>query len=474
MQLILEKIWIFVVFYKYQSKKRFDLYSKGERIRVKRNYFFKSTLFRKKEKGNYTYWLNDAKHKQVSIEIQETMILKQLEMIDLSNEEIKTAKAIQPLISIHIDEIVATFYQTITNVEQLRTIILENSSIDRLRKTLETHLIEMFCGQLNEEFLEKRIRIANIHYRIGLEPKWYMAAFQNLQSTLLHLVHRHVEDRDESMEIIQVITKILNFEQQLVLEAYEKENLRQRELQYNEVKTELKAKIMRVCEEMTYITERTNVAVQELVTNSEVVNESVLRGADASRDTHLLATDGQEKLLELESRIDSIFSRTNKMEEIVGQLNHSVQEISQVINLVQLIANQTNLLALNSSIEAARAGEHGKGFSVVAQEIRKLASQTKTSVEQIKGYVDETQDFTEEVVTIIEEVHHFVIEGKKESDASDLAFNRIMDSMSTSLDDVETVEQGMEALIYNIKEISKAMEKVATSVDTLNVAIGNL
>jgi len=49
-----------------------------------------------------------------------------------------------------------------------------------------------------------------------------------------------------------------------------------------------------------------------------------------------------------------------------------------------------------------------------------------------------------------------------------------MDSMSTSLDDVETVEQGMEALIYNIKEISKAMEKVATSVDTLNVAIGNL
>ncbi|KOS63820.1 globin-coupled sensor protein [Lysinibacillus sp. FJAT-14222] len=441
---------------------------------MKRHYFFKSTMFRKKEQGNHTYWLDDAKHKQVSVEIQDAMILKQLEMIDLSIEEIKTSKAIQPLISDHIDEIVTTFYQTITNVEQLRTIILENSTLDRLRKTLETHLIEMFGGQLNEEFLEKRIRIANIHYRIGLEPKWYMAAFQNLQSTLLHLVHCHVENRDESMRISQVITKILNFEQQLVLEAYEKENLRQRELQYDEVKTELKAKIMTVCEEMTHITERTNVAVQELVTSSEVVNKSVLRGADTSRDTQRLATDGQEKLLELESRIDSIFSRTNKMEKIVGQLNHSVQEISHVINLVQSIANQTNLLALNSSIEAARAGEHGKGFSVVAQEIRKLASQTKASVEQIKGYVDETQGFTEEVVMTIEEVHHFVKEGKEESDASDLAFNRIMDSMSTSLGDVETVEQGMEALIYNIKEINEAMDKVATSVDTLNVAIGNL
>ena len=91
-------------------------------------------MFRKKEQTNHTYWLDDAKHKQVRVDIQDAMILKQLEMIDLSIEEIKIAKAIQPLISEHIDEIVATFYQTITNVEQLRTIILENSTLDRLKK----------------------------------------------------------------------------------------------------------------------------------------------------------------------------------------------------------------------------------------------------------------------------------------------------------------------------------------------------
>lgn len=452
------------------------VFSKGEGNKVSRcPVSFVSKVFGvKRKQANQTFWLDDAKHKQVKIEIQDKTVLQQLEMIDLSLEEIKVAKAIQPFISEHIDKIVSTFYETITNVEQLKTIILENSTLEKLKQTLETHLIEMFSGQINENFLNKRIRVANVHYRIGLEPKWYMGAFQNLRDTLLMLVHQHIENRDESMKISQVISKILNFEQQLVLEAYEKENIRQRQLQYDKVKAELKTKILTVCEDMTSITEQTNAAVQQLVAGSEAVNSSVFVGAEKSRDTQKLATEGQEQLLGLESRIASIYTRTSKMEEIVAQLNESVQEIGEVINLVQAIADQTNLLALNSSIEAARAGEHGKGFSVVAEEIRKLATQTKDSVKQIREYVIQTQDFTGEVVSAIHEVHYFVQEGKVESDATDLAFKKIVESMSTSLKDVENVEQGMETLVYNIREISRSMDKVVESADTLFVATENL
>ncbi|MFX3633956.1 MAG: protoglobin domain-containing protein [Candidatus Pristimantibacillus sp.] len=172
-------------------------------------------------------WLVKAKLEKATIDLKDPTILKQLEMIGLTIEELQLAKSIQPLIAQHIDEIISGFYQTIINVEELRTIILEHSTIERLRTTLEIHLIEMFNGQIDGKFLYKRIRIADVHCRIGLEPKWYMGALQNVQNMLLDIVHRYVEHSEERIRISKVMTKILNFEQQIVLEAYEKANMHQ-------------------------------------------------------------------------------------------------------------------------------------------------------------------------------------------------------------------------------------------------------
>ena len=437
-------------------------------------YQIKNLFGGKKHAASSMVWLDKAKNERVTIDIQDKTILRQLEMIDLTKEEIQLAKAIQPLIQEHIDQLVTIFYQSITNIEELKQIILQHSTIERLRTTLATHIIEMFDGQIDGDFLSKRTRVANIHYRIGLDPKWYMGAFQNVQSALLDLVHERIDNRDESLKINKMITKILNFEQQIVLEAYEKENIRQRQLQYEKVKEELKEKIIAVCGEMTIITEQTSASVQDLIASSNEVNHSVQRGASTSRDTQLLATDGQAKIVGLESRIRSIFQRTNKMEGIVTQLNQSVQEIGQIVNLVQEIAGQTNLLALNSAIEAARAGEHGRGFAVVAQEVRKLSEQTNQSVEQIRSYIVQTCQYSEDVVAAIQEVHTFVQESQTESEATEAAFNRIVTSMANSLGDVEKVELGMKALVQSIEEIGLATEKVVVSAEQLSQAAQNV
>ncbi|QHW34277.1 hypothetical protein GZH47_28090 [Paenibacillus rhizovicinus] len=158
-------------------------------------------------------------------------------------DEVRLIQSVQPLVRQYIEEIVDGFYQTITGIESLQAIITSNSTVERLRQTLKSHLIEMSSGRIDEEYLQKRMRVADEHSRIGLEPKWYMGAFQNLQNTLMLIVNRNVEDREESLRISKAITKILNFEQQIVLEAYEKENVRQRQLQYEQVQEELKRKI---------------------------------------------------------------------------------------------------------------------------------------------------------------------------------------------------------------------------------------
>lgn len=204
------------------------------------------------------------------------------------------------------------------------------------------------------------------------------------------------------------------------------------------------------------------------------MNQSVLRGADTSRDTQQLAQDGQRKLLELKERIDAILARADDMKLTVQQLNDAVKEIGQVIGIVQSIADDTNLLSLNSSIEAARAGEYGAGFAVVSEEIRNLSSQTQASVKQIKGYIDQTNHLSTLVNSVIAEVHHFIQEGKVESEEADLSFNRILQSMSAYLGDIEAVEGGMSTLTHHIKQISEAMENVSVSAETLYDAVENL
>ena len=76
----------------------------------------------------------------------------------------------------------------------------------------------------------------------------------------------------------------------------------------------------------------------------------------------------------------------------MSNLSERSKQIAEIVNVIGEISNQTNLLALNASIEAARAGEHGKGFSVVAEEVRKLAENTKTSTEDIANLTKKIEE----------------------------------------------------------------------------------
>ena len=148
----------------------------------------------------------------------------QIQMIQLRDEDLRLISQMQPIVASHIERITDSFYESILRVDTLRQLILENSDVDYLRRTLSNHLIEMFTGRIDQAFIEKRFRIAMVHQKIGLPPKWYMVSFQNLQNSLLSLVHEMGDLLPEREQIRQSITKLLSLEQQLVLEAYEEKN----------------------------------------------------------------------------------------------------------------------------------------------------------------------------------------------------------------------------------------------------------
>ncbi|KQL50205.1 hypothetical protein AN963_09210 [Brevibacillus choshinensis] len=145
-------------------------------------------------------------------------------MINLTSNDLELIANFRPVIVSQIERITASFYESILHVDSLNQIITKFTTVDRLRQTLSNHLIEMFEGHIDSAFIKKRLKIAMVHQKIGLPPKWYMGSFQNLLNTLLQMIHEMADSHTEIEGLREAITKLLSFEQQIVLEAYENQN----------------------------------------------------------------------------------------------------------------------------------------------------------------------------------------------------------------------------------------------------------
>ncbi|MFJ9499630.1 putative bifunctional diguanylate cyclase/phosphodiesterase [Brevibacillus centrosporus] len=151
-------------------------------------------------------------------------VLSQIQMINMTSKDLELIAKLRPVVVSQIDRITSSFYEAILDVDSLKQTVTKFTTVERLRQTLSNHLIEMFEGKIDSAFIEKRLKIAMVHQKIGLPPKWYMGSFQNLLNTLLQIIHEQSGILLETEGLREAVTKLLSFEQQIVLEAYENQN----------------------------------------------------------------------------------------------------------------------------------------------------------------------------------------------------------------------------------------------------------
>lgn len=184
-------------------------------------------------------------------------------------------------------------------------------------------------------------------------------------------------------------------------------------------------------------------AIREIsATSQELVRTMVdLKGnaAEAAR----LASDGKQGLSGMEKMLDRLARQTLEIAAKLALINEKTNNIGMVVTTITKVAEQTNLLSLNAAIEAEKAGEYGLGFSVVAQEIRRLADQTAVA--------------TLDIERIVKEMQSSVTAGVMEMD-------RFAEDVRASVSSGETISQQLTEVISKVEELNPRFEKVSESM----------
>jgi methyl-accepting chemotaxis protein len=142
-------------------------------------------------------------------------------------------------------------------------------------------------------------------------------------------------------------------------------------------------------------------AITEMVATVDEISKNTADTANKAELTNQNAIAGQKGVEETIEQINKLSANLLDSEQVITALESDSQSIGQVLDVIRGIAEQTNLLALNAAIEAARAGEQGRGFAVVADEVRSLASKTQDSTKEIESIISQFQGRTSEIVELM-------------------------------------------------------------------------
>ncbi|MBI3095319.1 MAG: methyl-accepting chemotaxis protein [Rhodocyclales bacterium] len=196
-----------------------------------------------------------------------------------------------------------------------------------------------------------------------------------------------------------------------------------------------------------------NATVLEMAKSMKTVSSSALESARVANASLEAAQKGAAAVSNSISGMNEIRTQIQETSKRIKRLGESSQEIGEIVELISDITEQTNVLALNAAIQAASAGEAGRGFSVVAEEVQRLAERSGEATKQIAAIVKTIQTDTNDAVAAMEHSTQGVVEGAKLSDAAGQALNEI-----------SSVSQDLARLIQVISSDTQTQADIATKV----------
>ncbi|KMY20555.1 methyl-accepting chemotaxis protein [Bacillus pumilus] len=206
--------------------------------------------------------------------------------------------------------------------------------------------------------------------------------------------------------------------------------------------------------------EKSSVQLNEMDRSLSHMVDTTSHMMESSIDSSKTAQAGGELVQKTAGQMQTIEQAVKEAELVIQGLEQKSKDITNILGVINGIADQTNLLALNAAIEAARAGEAGRGFSVVAEEVRKLAEQSGSSSKEIESLTNEIVEEIKKSQNMFKQVAGEVQSGLNITDETKISFEKITDKTSEMTEQMKQMNGTAKELSHGSNDISHAVNQI--------------
>ncbi len=201
-------------------------------------------------------------------------------------------------------------------------------------------------------------------------------------------------------------------------------------------------------------------AMEEMTNSVQEVARNAITASNEATTADTVANDGKNIVNQAVAEINTLAEEVENASNVIHELENDSNSIGEVLSVIQGIAEQTNLLALNAAIEAARAGEQGRGFAVVADEVRTLASRTQNSTLEIQQTIERLQNRAKQAVSVMNN-------GKKQAASS-------VEQAASAGVSITAISERIDTISDMNNQIAGAAEQQTSVVEEINRNINNI
>ncbi|MBY8143797.1 methyl-accepting chemotaxis protein [Vibrio fluvialis] len=350
-------------------------------------------------------------------------------------------------LSHNVEEQFKTFSETLTaEVSKMR------SELDVIKQIVTVIVVIVILGF-----------IWQISRSINLQVQRLLQVMQNIASTNNVGLRTDLQGRDELTSIGTYFNQLLDKFEHLISGSQAKSH------QLTSSTTSMHNELEEVINQFHVQADHTTMmatSVQEMVATIVEISESTNVAVEGVQQAVRNAENGRSVVESTLKNIDQLSTTLQSSQQSIASLNDHVEKIGGAVTIIQSIAEQTNLLALNAAIEAARAGEQGRGFAVVADEVRSLATRTHQSTEEITKVVSAIQAQMSLVISDIDQCNS---QGQETLHAS----HQLDESLRQIISDMSTIQANSERIASAIEEQGIVMNQVSGSIAELNTISEN-
>jgi methyl-accepting chemotaxis protein len=225
--------------------------------------------------------------------------------------------------------------------------------------------------------------------------------------------------------------------------------------------------VLGVASQVTAGAVETAIAISEAATTVDEVRQTSLLAnqkskglSDASKEAERTAEGGRRAIIEIADGMNHVREQIVAVAETVVRLSDQTRAADQIVQTTNQLAEQSNLLSVNAAIEAANAAEHGKGFGVVADEIRNLATQSKQAAQQVRGILAEIERATDAAVMATEQGSKTIDLNLRKAGDSNAAIESLADGVETSAQASLQIAASTQQQLIGMEQISQSMEAI--------------